>query len=165
MTRSIKFEDPNVAAVFRSYPQAVRAKLMRLRQLIFDVAATTDGVGELQETLKWGQPSYLTRKTKNGSLVRIDQIVSRPGTYAMYFHCQTTLVDSFREMFRDDFTFAGNRSIVFQTRDPVPLKQLRECVALALTYHRTKKSARKSLPAGAHAGGSVSRGPRPKHRF
>ena len=37
---------------------------MFLRQLIFETAAATEVVGELEETLKWGEPSYLTPKTK-----------------------------------------------------------------------------------------------------
>ena len=52
-----RFEDPGVAAVFETYPQALREKLSALRDLIFATAAATDGVGELHETLKWGQPS------------------------------------------------------------------------------------------------------------
>ena len=33
----------------------------QIRGLIFDVAKDhTDGVGRLEETLKWGEPSYLT---------------------------------------------------------------------------------------------------------
>ena len=45
---------------------------MKLRQLIFDVAAKTKDVGQLEETLKWGEPAYLTSESKSGSLIRID---------------------------------------------------------------------------------------------
>lgn len=145
MTKPKHVENPDVAAVFETYPKRVRTKLLFLRQLIFDVASKTAGVGELEETLKWGQPSYLTTKSKSGSLVRIDQIKSQPGKYAMYFHCQTTLVDTFKEMFRDEFKFEGNRSIVFEETDSVPAKELRHCISLALTYHLNKKSVSKHI--------------------
>jgi hypothetical protein len=115
---------------------------MFLRRLIFDVAAATDGVGELEETLKWGQPSYLTTRSGSGSLVRIDRVKSRDGAYAMYFHCQTTLVDTFKEMYRGRFKFEGNRSIVFGADDEVPVTALRHCISLALTYHLNKRRAR-----------------------
>ena len=49
-----RFDDAQVAAAFRAYPRGVAAKLRALRRLIFDVASRTDGVGELEETLKWG---------------------------------------------------------------------------------------------------------------
>ena len=154
MAKRKKINSPEVSKVFETYPRELKAKLLFLRQLIFDVASETEGVGELEETLKWGQPSYLTAQSKSGSLVRIDQITSQPGRYAMYFHCQTTLVDSFKEMFGDDFKFEGNRAIVFERTDRIPLKQLRQCISLALTYHLDKKSANKHI---THRNGGARR--------
>ena len=55
-----RFTDPRVASRFKAYPSTVRSKLMALRELLLDTAAKTTGVGKLTETLKWGQPSYLT---------------------------------------------------------------------------------------------------------
>jgi hypothetical protein len=160
--RAIK--DPKVAAVFRAYPAPIRGKLMELRQLIFDVASRTDGVGELLETLRWGQPSYVTAQTGSGTLIRIDQMASPPGTYAMYFHCQTTLVGTFRRIFRDDFTFLSNRGILFQMVNAVPTGKLRRCVALALTYHLGGKSAPKTLAARARARRSAAAAGTPSRR-
>ncbi len=139
MTKRKNIKNPEVTAVFDTYPKKVKLKLLFLRQLIFDVASKTNGVGDLEETLKWGQPSYLTTETKSGSLVRIDQIKSRKGKYAMYFHCQTTLVDTFKEMYRGVFEFGGNRSIIFSEKDKIPVKELRHCISMALTYHLNKR--------------------------
>ena len=91
--------DPAVDAVFAAYPRAVKAKLLALRRLIFDTAKITSGVGALEETLKWGQPSYLTPETKSGSTIRIDQVKSDTDQVAIYFHCQTNLVETFRELY------------------------------------------------------------------
>lgn len=140
MPKNKNIRSSEVAAVFDGYPKEIKPKLMFLRQLIFDVASRTNGVGELEETLKWGQPSYLTTQTKSGSLVRIDQIKSQEGKYAMFFHCQTTLVDSFKEMYRGQFEFGGNRSIIFDLKDKVPVKELSHCISMALTYHLNKKN-------------------------
>jgi Domain of unknown function (DU1801) len=134
------FASAAVAQVFASYPHQVRDRLLEIRQLVFDVAAAAPGVGDIEETLKWGQPSYLTTKTKSGSLIRIDQLKNQAGAYGVYFHCQTTLVDTFREMYRDVFTFDGNRCIVFSIDDVVPIDALGDCIAVALTY-RLKKRA------------------------
>ena len=46
--------------VFDTYPDEQRWPLLEIRALIFSVAGATDGVGPLVETLKWGQPRYLT---------------------------------------------------------------------------------------------------------
>jgi hypothetical protein len=131
----------DVAAVFDAYPLRVRTKLLALRRLVLDVAAETAGVGELEETLKWRQPSYLTTTSGSGSLIRIDQVKSADGAYAVYFHCQTNLVPRFRKRFGDVLTFEGNRAIVFEDGDEIPRDELRHCIALALTYHRDKRRA------------------------
>jgi hypothetical protein len=72
------FSEPAVDAVFKAYPAPIRSKLLALRRLIFDTAKATRGVGALEETLKWGQPSYLTTETKSGSTIRIDQVNPPP---------------------------------------------------------------------------------------
>lgn len=124
-----------VAEVFGNYPKYIRKKLLFLRQLIFETAAETEDLGPVEETLKWGQPSYIT---KSGSAVRIDWKKAKPHEYAMYFHCQTTLVDTFKELYRDKFEFEGNRAIVFNENDNIPIAELKHCISLSLTYHRRK---------------------------
>jgi hypothetical protein len=133
------FPDPAVDAVFRSYPKPLKARLLALRRLILDTARTTKGVGALDETLKWGQPSYLTAETKSGSTIRIDRVKSADGQYAVYFHCQTNLVETFRQLYPSELSYGGNRSILLNADDKVPEAALRHCVALALTYHLRKK--------------------------
>ena len=135
------FSDPAVDAVFSAYPGPIKAKLLALRRLIFDTARTTTGVGALQETLKWGQPSYLTAETRSGSTIRIDRVKSAANQYAVYFHCQTDLVETFRELYPGEFSYGGNRSILLNADDDVSEPALRHCVALALTYHLNKRKA------------------------
>jgi hypothetical protein len=130
--------DPAVDAVFDACPKPVKARLLALRRLIFDTAKSTKGVGTLQETLKWGQPSYLTPETKSGSTIRIDQVKPVAGQVAVYFHCQTHLVETFRELY-PELRYGGNRSILLDADDKVPEAALRHCVALALTYHLGKR--------------------------
>ncbi|WP_392695812.1 DUF1801 domain-containing protein [Bradyrhizobium sp. RDI18] len=133
--------DTAVEAVFEAYPNPVRAKLLALRRLIFDTARTTEGVGALEEALKWGQPSYLTTESKSGSTIRIDQVKDEAGRYAVHFHCQTDLVETFRELY-PELRYGGNRSILLDAGDKLPEAALRHCVALALTYHARKRRAK-----------------------
>lgn len=86
------FGDPKKAGAFKAYAPDVRDRLMALHETIFDVAAKTDGVGELTEKLKWGQPSYLTEETGRCNTVRIDRLKGDGGGYTDYFHCQSGLV-------------------------------------------------------------------------
>ena len=136
-----RFVDARVAAVFKDYPPGLRTRLMALRELVFDTASGTSGVGPLDETLKWGQPSYLTAESGSGTTVRLDRLKNRDG-YAVYFHCQSGLVDRFRTIYPDTFAYEGKRAIVFENGASVPIRALRHCLALALTHHARKKSGK-----------------------
>jgi hypothetical protein len=124
---------------FKITPHEIKSKLLFLRNLIFEVAKKANGVGELEETLKWGQPSYLTSQTKSGTTIRIDKVKSGKHDYAIFFNCQTTLVDTFREMFRDEFEYEGNRALLFKTKDKIATEKLKLCISMALTYHLDKR--------------------------
>jgi Domain of unknown function (DU1801) len=136
------FGDKAVAAVFEGYPAGLRRKLIALRELIFKVADATDGVGRLTETLKWGQPSYLTT-SGSGSTVRIDRLKKDDG-YAIYFHCQSGLVDQFRRIYPRTFRYEGKRAILFDRSERLPTRALGHCIGLALTHHARKKKVRPS---------------------
>ena len=135
------FSSSAVEQFFERYPPAIRSRLLALRELIFEVAATTAGVGELEETLKWGEPAYVTSTSKSGSTVRIDWKKSVPARYCVYFNCKTTLIETFRTLFPNDFMFEGSRAIVFRQSDAVPTDALSLCIAASLTYHRDKARA------------------------
>ena len=137
------FGDKAVAAVFEAYPAGLRRKLIALRELIFKVASATEGVGRLTETLKWGQPSYLTQQSGSGSTVRIDRLRKGDG-YAIYFHCQSGLVDQFRRIYPKTFRYEGKRAILFDQSEHVPTRALGHCIGLALTHHAHRKKVRTS---------------------
>lgn len=140
--------DAAVAAVLGRYPEAVRHGLLTLRRLILDIAAATEGVGRVEETLKWGQPSYLTPETGSGSTIRIDAVKGSTDRYALYFHCQTDLGETFRRLYPRTFIFEGNRALHFRAGDPLPETELGHCIALALTYHsRRRGTARRTEAA------------------
>ncbi len=133
-------KNPEVATVFKQYPPKVRAKIKNLRRIILEVAASDDRIGALEETLKWGEPSYLTSDTKSGSTVRIDWKEKTPEFYAIYFKCTANIVEIFKKKFdKNVFTFSGKRAILFNFDDAVPEKELKYCIAFALTYHLHKK--------------------------
>lgn len=135
MTESHHFLNTQVAEVFHNFPGPIRQKLLDLRALIFQTAIDNDILGHLEETLKWGEPSYLA---KDGSTIRLGWKDSTPEKFGIYFHCQTKLVDTFRALYGDLFCFEGNRAILFNREDNVPKEELQHCILLALTYHKRK---------------------------
>lgn len=133
MHPSPDFEDPNVARAFDGFPDDIRPRLLEVRALIFDVAAQTDGVGALFETLKWGQPAYLTPQTKSGTTLRLGQ--PKSGGFAIYVHCQTSLISEFQNLFPDDFRYEGNRALLFDPDQDLRRDQVSILIRRALTYH------------------------------
>jgi len=123
-----------VTARIASYPEAAQQRLHRLRQWLLDVAGEHE-LGTVTESLKWGEPSF---QVKNGSTVRMDWKPSDPDRYFVFFHCQSRLVETFRELYGDLFTFEGNRAMVFGLNDKVPEEALKHCFLLALRYHTLK---------------------------
>ena len=110
---------------------------LELRRLVLETAAATPGVGPVEEALKWGQPAFLTPKTKAGSTLRIG--VTRSGELALFAHCQTSIISDFRALFETDFTFDGNRAVHLKDGD-LPVGPLRTLIASALTYHLRKRA-------------------------
>ena len=129
---------PDVEQVIAGYPAQIQPRVRRLRRLILDTAASLPEVGPITETLKWGEPAYLTEKSKSGSTIRVAWKAATPEQYAMYLNCQTTLVDTYRTLF-PELTFAGNRAVIFDRDSELPEQTVGRCIELALTYHLEKR--------------------------
>ncbi|WP_339918351.1 DUF1801 domain-containing protein [Yeosuana marina] len=124
-----------VEIVFNNYPDSVRNKMLALRNLIIETAQETEEVKIVEETLKWGEPSYLA---KTGSTIRIDWKSKSPNQYAMYFQCTSRLVETFKLIFNNTFNFEGKRAIIFTLDDKIPTTELKYCIKSALIYHKVK---------------------------
>lgn len=124
----------SVSNAFDAFPSAERDTLARVRNLILEVAAAC-GAAPLTETLKWGQPAYLTEATKSGTTIRLGL---DGGRAALFVHCQTTLVEGYRADFPGQFEYDGNRAVRL-TAD-FDADALAQVIARALTYHRQKSA-------------------------
>ena len=136
------FANQAVAAAFAVFPDHLRPRLLAIRAMIFDVAANTPGVGQIEEALRWGQPSYLTPGTGSGSTIRLGLVKTDDRSCAMFVHCQSGLADTFKALYRNELMIEGNRSLVFSIDRTLPEAELRHCIGLALTHHLRKRAAR-----------------------
>ena len=127
-------QDPRVPEKWEKYPKHIIPKLNKLRALIMETAKDCN-IEEIEEALKWGEPSYLVKK---GSTIRMDWKTKTPDQYAMYFKCTSKLVLTFKEVFGDTFNYETTRAIVFKLEDKLPEHELKQCIAAALNYHRLK---------------------------
>ena len=130
----IKPDNPQVAAAFMALDADTREMAFLLRGLILNVAAQTPAVGPLTETLKWGQPAYLTAQTKSGTTLRIGQ--PKTGGCAIYAHCATTVISRYAAMFSDLDQIEGNRAVHFKTLADIVPDRLPLLIRHALSYRR-----------------------------
>lgn len=124
-----------VVARIKSYPDEASRSLLTLRQLIIQTARGMSNKGVLSEEFKWGEPSYLT---KDGSTLRIDWKAKTPSSIFIYLNCQTSLIETFRELHSESLSFSGNRAIELTIARPFPLKELVHCIEITLNYHKLK---------------------------
>lgn len=130
----------DVQKVFESYPDNAREQLLKIRQLIVNCAAADETIGTLTETLKWGEPAYLTEETGSGSTVRLGYKDKQQDTVAIYFNCQTTIVKDIQQRYDDLFKCVDNRALLIPLDKSLPAEELTECINMALMYHANKKS-------------------------
>ncbi|MBR0685793.1 DUF1801 domain-containing protein [Bradyrhizobium manausense] len=133
----------DVNRAFGALPAPIGKRLLQVRDLIFAIAAKDGEVGRLTETLKWGEPAYLTEETGSGSTIRLGRLKDSDKA-AILFNCKTTLVDTFRERFPDGFEYRQTRALLLPVAGKLPKQELSVCLSLALTYHldRRAKKAR-----------------------
>lgn len=127
--------EPLIKEKFSRYPANVVVLLTTIRTLIFDVAKE-DNINDITETLKWNEPSYLTKK---GSTLRFDWKPKYPQQYCLFFNCKTTLIETIKTLYGETFVYQGNRALVFQLTDELPLTELKHCISLSLRYHSIKQ--------------------------
>ncbi|KOS64491.1 DUF1801 domain-containing protein [Lysinibacillus agricola] len=124
-------ENLAVETIFSNYPIEYQKPLLQIRELIFNIAEQVSPNETVLESLKWNQPSYTI---KSASPLRIDCF--EEDKIAIFFHCQTTLVETFREMFPNVLEFSKNRAIVLDPKEELPIGEISVCIQMALTYHR-----------------------------
>ncbi|MBK9254521.1 MAG: DUF1801 domain-containing protein [Saprospiraceae bacterium] len=135
MNHLILKTNPKVNEIFEKYPDTVRSRMQYLRQLVIETAEETEEIQQMEEELKWGEPAFIT---KNGSTLRMDWKIKSPDQYAMYFQCTSRLIDTFRLIFGNIFRYEGNRAIIFQLNQNIPVLELKACIKATLTYHKVK---------------------------
>lgn len=133
---------PEFETKLASYPDTVRDKMIYLRKLVHESAEELQEISDLEETLKWGEPSFLT---KIGSTLRMDWKEKNPDQYQMYFKCTSRLVETFKIVYGDQFEYEKSRAIIFQLDEKVPTKEIKKCIKAALKYHKVKDDIKLGL--------------------
>ncbi len=91
------------------YPNEAKEYLNKLRAMIHKVAHDRS-LGKVEESLKWQEPSLTV---PSGSPIRMDWKLKTPNHCYLFFHCQTKLVDTFRELYADELEFQATEPLYF----------------------------------------------------
>lgn len=125
-----------VAAAIADYPNPARETFHAIRAIVLRAAETNRVVGPLTETLKWGEPAYLTEASKSGSTLRIAWKPAKPEHIGVLLNCRTTLVETMRSIYPEVLDYQANRAVLVRLDAPLPTDALDHCARLAQTYHR-----------------------------
>ncbi|MEM8750618.1 MAG: DUF1801 domain-containing protein [Pseudomonadota bacterium] len=129
--------DPISEAINR-WDTETRTHFKEVRKRIFAVADQHAQIGSIEETLKWGEPSYLTVRPKSGSTLRVSTN-REDGRLTLFVNCQTDLIDQIKTRYPDAFDYHGKRSVVFKSTSGSDADALDHVIALVLTYHSRKR--------------------------
>lgn len=127
---------PEFKSKLNQYPEPAKSKLEYIRALVHSTAEEVESIQVMEETLKWGEPSFVVKK---GSTLRMDWKAKKPDQVAVYFKCTSRLVETFQTVFGDLFLYEGTRAIVFDLSAAIPEQALKECIKATLTYHKVKQ--------------------------
>jgi hypothetical protein len=94
------------------YSPSAQNLLGALRKLVLSTVCDLNGMAEITEALRCGQFSFLTLETGSGSTIRLGGKHKAANAVAMFFRCQSGLVDHFREIYGKSLKFEGKRAIV-----------------------------------------------------
>jgi hypothetical protein len=123
-------------AKYNSYPTSIKKEILELRELIFEVIEKDDEIDFYEETLKWGEPSFLTKSS--GSTLRIDWKTKNPDCISLFVNCRTKIISIFKELYPNDFQYIGNREIRLSLNDTYSKNKLKKCIEVVLKYNLIK---------------------------
>jgi len=126
-----------IAAAIADYPEATRDTLLELRALIHRVAARTEGVDAVEETLRWGQPAFICR---SGTTVRLAEARGGSGAVGVYTSCQTPLVADFAREHGELFEYDAGRGIHIPAGERMREAEIGDFLSAALTYKLRRRS-------------------------
>ncbi|PCJ07210.1 MAG: hypothetical protein COB16_12090 [Rhodobacteraceae bacterium] len=127
------FASAKVEQAFDLDDAEARRGLLALRALIFDIAAELPAVGRVEETLRWGQPAYLTPDSKSGSTLRLG--VPKGARFGVFVHCQSQLIPEYLTTFPAWDRVEGTRAVLFDRASEVEPLRHGWLIKRALTYH------------------------------
>ena len=119
------------------WPEPAQRTLWYCRAVFHDIAAKAE-IGPLDETLKWGQPSWRPYEPRTGSTLRMDWDLKFPNRLSLFVDCKTHLAARMRDLYPDLPENDGRRHLAIALDAPLPEQALAHLADMTFTYHRAK---------------------------
>lgn len=126
---------PEIQNVLLDWPQTAQARFQELRKIVIETAAAHAAVGPLTETLKWGEPSFLTQIGRSGSTLRIAWKAKHPTEIGLFVICHTDLIEQVRTHYPTAFRYDGSRAAYQCLTQPIPSDAVSYLAMRAQTFH------------------------------
>lgn len=134
-----KFATDLFKKAVQGYPTDVIETLLHLKGIIFEQAGLNKKIGDIEESLKWGQLSYVS-KNRSGTPIRLGIEKKAPNSLGLYVHCSTTVIGDVKHIYGNKFRYDGNRALLFDYTKTIPEKEIRHVIDMILSYHTNKRS-------------------------
>lgn len=131
------FASPDAARCFALNDPEARKGLLTLRALIFSTAEQLPQIGRLEETLRWGQPAYLTPDTKAGTTLRLGP--HKAARFALFVPCQSRVIPDYIAAFPAWDRIDGTRAVLFERAEDVEPLRHGWLIRHALSYKLPKR--------------------------
>jgi len=128
-----------VATTVAAWPVAAQTAFHALRARIQIAALDVPATGPLLETLKWGEPAWLTQVSKSGTTLRVAWKPVHPDEIGVFVNCRTSLLETIREIYPDAFRYDGTRGLWLRLAQPIPEQAMDHLARLAQGYHRNRR--------------------------
>lgn len=114
--------------------------LWSCRAVFHDIAAQ-NALGPLDETLKWGKPSWRPKRPRTGSTLRMDWQPNAPHRLSLFVDCKTDLAARMADLYADVLTNDGRRAMGLALTAPLPEQAIAHLAQMTFTYHLKKTAA------------------------
>ncbi|MFK7835058.1 MAG: hypothetical protein AB8B60_02450 [Sulfitobacter sp.] len=122
------------------WSEPAQAALWTCRTLFHEIAEEND-LGPLDETLKWGQPSWRPTRPRTGSTLRMGWSAAHPDRLSFFVDCKTDLASRMRDMYPDLPQNDGRRQLGIDLGKDLPLQAVSHMAQMTLAYHLRKRAA------------------------
>lgn len=121
--------------VLNGWPKDAQTYFHDLRNIVHNAAGANPVVGPLTETLKWGEPSFLTDKSRSGTTLRAAWKSKTPNEMGLFVICRTDMLEQVRALYPEAFRYEGTRAAYLTLSHPIPEDAVSYLTSRAQTYH------------------------------